>query len=197
MSAISVQIKEDTKEVERLLAGLGRGADKVITRALNRTLTPVYGAGARSIAKDMGLTQKPIKKGLKKYRANYRHKRAEIVATGKRLPIVEFKARQTRKGISYKAKGGQRKTIKDTFFATMESGHRGVFSRIGRRRVMKSGRYKGKVREAITELHGPSIPHVMLQRHVIKAMDDVGAKRWPKEVKIQLRYYLRHDRGSR
>lgn len=195
MSDISIRIREDSREVERLLAGLGRGADKVITRALNRVLTSVNRQALRSLSKDIGLPQKRIKPAVRADKANFRNKRAQVVATGARIPLIDFQAKQKPTGIVYKGQGGKRKRIDSAFLQTMQSGHRGVFKRQGSKREMRRGRYKGKYRQPIVERFGPSIPYVMVQRKVQKAMDEVAEDRWPIEVRQQLKYYLRYDRG--
>lgn len=46
------------------------------------------------------------------------------------LPIYDFAARQTRAGVSFQViKGNGRRTFRHAFFATMSSGHTGVFER--------------------------------------------------------------------
>lgn len=195
--SISIQIKADVKEVENLLSGLGRGADKVITRALNRTITSVKSVAVKSIAKDIRVKQKVVRQSLRLSRASYRKKRAYVEAEGGRIPLIDFNARKINRGVSYNAPSGGRRTITGAFQATMQSGHTGIFKRTGIRRKMRSGRYKGKVREAITELHGASIPYVMLQKSVKAAMDTVARERWETEIRAQIKYFLRHDRGTR
>lgn len=196
MTALSVQIRHDTREVERLLSGLGRDANKVITRALNRTLSSVNTVATRAIAKDMGVAQKVIKPSLYTRRASFHNRRAELVATGRRIPLIAFRAKETKtRGVTYAGQDGRRQSIQSAFFATMESGHKGVFKRQGAKRTMKRGRYAGKLRQPIVELHGPSVPYVMLQRRVQAAMDGVAREKWVQNVQHELRYYLRYARG--
>lgn len=195
MAIIQTQIKKDIDEVERLLSGLGRDADKVITRALNRTLRAVNTQAVRFIAEDMGITQKRVRINLSQHRARQRRSRAYIEASGKRIPLLAFNARQVRRGVTYRSKGDQRKSIAGAFRQTMQSGHEGIFRRTGRFTTMKRGTYAGKRREQITELHGASIPYIMVQQKVKQAMDEKGADSWKKEIRNQLQYYVRSKHG--
>ena len=58
---------------------------------------------------------------------------AQVGATGKRIPLIEFKARQTRRGVSYRI-GSRAKILASAFLARMRSSHRGVFLRRGKAR---------------------------------------------------------------
>lgn len=60
---------------------------------------------------------------------------------GNGFPLIDYGARQTKKGVSVKINVGKRVLIKSAFIATMANGHRGVFVR------------KGKTRFPIKELY--------------------------------------------
>jgi len=192
--SIAAQIRSDTQEVQRLLAGLGRASDRIITRALNRTANSVKSAGTKAIAKDLGIAQKPVRQALRVYRANFRKMQASIDGEGERLPLLAFAARQTARGVTYKARGGKRALVPSAFIQTMPSGHRGAFARTGYKKRMTKGNYKGQLRETITELQGASIPYVMLRKHIIDQFDARGAEVWPVEIKRQLQSYLKRGK---
>ena len=69
-----------------------------------------------------------------------------IITSVKRIPLFDFGARQTKRGVSYNL--GGRKTLAGAFIATMPTGHEGVFMR------------KGANRLPIQERFGPSLGHV-------------------------------------
>jgi hypothetical protein len=57
-------------------------------------------------------------------------------------PLADFGARQTSKGVSVMIyKGGGRQVIPGSFLATMKSGHVGVFTRMGKKRLPIQERY--------------------------------------------------------
>lgn len=180
--SVSVQIKADTKEVKRMLKNLKGGANKVLVRSLNRTLTSVNSTAAKSISKDLRVTQKVVKKGLKVYKANYRFKRASVNASGYRIPIIDLGAKKLKKGtITYKGRfGGRVKAPTGSFLATMSSGHRGVFKR------------SGKTRLPIDELHGASIPYVLVRRHIALAMDKTAETAWQKNLSHEMKRFIKN-----
>ena len=149
--------KRQLRSVQRMLAGIPRGMNKVIPRAINKV-----GVSGRKLIVDKVAADIPIKKGVLKKknvklkRASYYKWRAEINISGKRIPLIELKAteRQKRGGIAYTIrKGGGRRVHKQAFIATMRSGHRGVFAR--------KGRGESRVpRLPIIEQRGPSVPQV-------------------------------------
>jgi hypothetical protein len=91
-----------------------------------------------------------------------------------RLPVIAFKPKQRGSSISVTIHKGKTETIRNTFIATMTSGHTGVFSR-GRynkkefvpERKKTSG---GKIR--ITEIHTASVFAMGISHNVT---DDVQA----------------------
>lgn len=189
-SVIAVSIREDAKQVKRALRGIKGGREKVLTRALNKTIRPVQTAAVRGIAKDMRIKQKDVRKAIRLQRANYAHLNAYIEASGKRLPLIAFGARQTRRGVSYKSWGGGRKTVPGAFIARMPSGHRGVFIRYGNKRRQRGGRYAGRMRQPIDELKGASIPRVFLRQHIERAMRETAKERWQANIRHELEYFL-------
>lgn len=180
MSLISLTIKQDTREVERMLKHFDRGAHKVITRALNKTIKPVEVLAVRAMAKDLRITQKNVRQAVKLHRATWSNRRAVIHVTGRRLPIMDIGARQTRRGVTYKGRGGGRKLIPGSFITTMLSGHQGVFKRMGKSRL------------PILELHGASIPHVFIQTHLQNALDRKAAEGWDKNIKHELKWFIKN-----
>ncbi len=54
---------------------------------------------------------------------------------GSPVPMADYPARQVRKGVSVEINRGSRKLVASAFFATMRSGHRGIFRRSGKARL--------------------------------------------------------------
>jgi hypothetical protein len=103
-----------------------------------------------------GLMKKDVRKAVRLRRASYRRLQAAIRIYNRLMPLVWFHARQTKKGVTFRAppgadwaldyKGGRkgRFLVERAFIARMPRGHVGVFLR------------RGKKRLPIDELFGPS-----------------------------------------
>ena len=136
------------------LREMGRQAPIIVARALNRAQTAGKTATVKAVAQDTGLTQKYVARDLKVDKASRTQLRASLEISGRRLPLIAFQARGPEpsrgrgRGVSYRLPTG-RGRIPEAFIATVGiGGHRGVFKR------------RTKKRLPISELRGPSIPHV-------------------------------------
>lgn len=150
--AALVEIKFDEaklRKVQRMLRDIPRALPRVMSRAINKTATSAKTDVARRIAGEVNIKVSTIKKNITLKRATYRVWQAVLGIWTKRIPLINFSARQTAKGVSYKiSKTEGRKTIKSAFIISMSSGHKGVFRRAGPRRL------------PIIELKGPSVGEV-------------------------------------
>src|SRR5690348_11331324 len=124
---------------------------KAVTRALVRSLNRAITAGrtlmAQRVSKDTGLKSSTVKAAMKSQKATAARPVAALSTGLTRIPLVQFRARQTRRGVSYRL-GGASSRIPNAFLATMATGHTGVFRRVGKKRL------------PIKELFGPSLGHV-------------------------------------
>jgi hypothetical protein len=99
--------------------------------AINRSLTTVSSRVIKRIADVINLRQKDIRDSITIRKASY----DELVGTIEinRVPIPMFDfigTRETSKGVSVQVlRNGPRELLTTTFFATMDSGHIGVFER--------------------------------------------------------------------
>lgn len=129
-----------------------------INRALRRTSTTVRAYMAREVGSDLGLRIGRVKDEIK-IAVDDLHLDATLTITGRRIPLIEFKARGPEPsrgkgtGVSYRI-GANSGRIRRGFIATMRTGHRGVFERAD-----KAGRPL-LPRLPIQEKFGPSLPHV-------------------------------------
>lgn len=154
MAAI-LRMQLNTKDLERGIAKLQERAPFALARAVNRAAESARTAMVRAMATDMGMSLKAstIRDQIVMQPAHPRHLVASLVVTGRRIPLIDFKARGPEpsrgrgRGVTAGVRGG-RTLYPRAFIATMSSGHRGVFLR------------KGTARLPIAELHGPSLPHV-------------------------------------
>lgn len=146
--AAALALHFDPGPFERALRELGRRGPIAMARALNRTASSERTAMARAVAADMGLQVASARNAITVERASAQRLAARVVARGRRLPLIDFKARGPSPsrgrsgGVTYVMQG-QRKRLSQAFITTVtragerghHQGHRGVFIRLGRRRL--------------------------------------------------------------
>lgn len=179
---ITIDLRADMREVDRALRGLRNGAPTVLSRSINRTLTPLRATAAREIAADTKLPVRVARGALGARRATPRRLVGSVDASGKRVALIEFTARPTKAGVSYDI-GRGRKVAPGTFIPASPPGSksytvRGVFRRVG------------QSRQPIQFLRGPSLPRVFVQRKIVDALHGVVNTRMRREIEAQLRFLL-------
>jgi hypothetical protein len=95
-----------------------------------------------------------------------------VTGRKKQISFGSYGARQTRRGLSVKiliANG--RKVLSRGFIARGVNGATLPFERVGPRRAVKAGRYRGQVREAIEAKHGPSVADMSNNPKVSKPVE--------------------------
>lgn len=132
---------------------------KATVRSLNRAIVSGQAVVARLMAADLGLKVGVVKAGLSVSKASDGNPEASVRAFDfKRLPLIQFNVKDSGSrltkalggGVSYTL-GNVRKNIPNAFIAVMKNGHRGVFVRVGRKRL------------PIKELFGPSLGKVFFK----------------------------------
>lgn len=196
MIGVDVKVnKAQMADLERTLKGIPRGVPRVLTRAINRVGVAARRQVVKAVSREIAVTQKDLKaRNVRLRKANFRTLRARISISGRRIPVLKFGAKQTRRGVTYRIKrGGGRKRIADAFMEAksgteirMPSGHRGVF-----RRRMGS-------RLPIDELFGPSVPAVVegVAELAAETMNRQLGRDLDKEVTKQVGWLLERRRAS-
>ena len=164
-------------QVQRAFKVLGARALSAVSRALNRSAVTTKTVMQRNVADDTKLPSRTVAKQLRieEARPSPERLRARIIITGARIPLADFKARQTRRGVTADV-GTGRKLYPSTFLAKMKSGHEGVFGR------------RGKARLPIDERFGPSLPHVF-EKHISEGLAR-GEESMQKNLAHELSYAL-------
>lgn len=147
---------------------------RAVVRALNRAIATVRTDTTRRLAQEMGITRGTVRERLRITKATGQRLEAILTVTGKRIPILDFAARQTREGVTYRKGGASRGLIPSGFIATMKSGHRGVFKRRSRSRL------------PIVERFGASLPYVAIRQKILQASRDVGDAAFKKNLAHEL-----------
>lgn len=171
---------------------MGRnGIRKAISRALNKTATTGRAQASKAI-RDAGYNMKArdIKAAITiPSRATTSALQFELRGRSKPIPMIQYGARETRGGgVSVNVKNG-RKVLSHAFIATMPSGHRGVFERVGKahKRVPKNGRLVPSGLP-IVEKFGPSIKAAFGSDAVQTSVKRAIVERFPVVLEQELRY---------
>jgi hypothetical protein len=131
------------KQLAKVLEGDARQLTRDVKTAVNKAVDFVQSQWAKDIGKEVALPQKTIRTTLRKEIARGIENPSGSVSQSKtkRLPLKEYKPRQTAAGVSYSAyKKAKRKTLASAFMgpkpgavARRLGGH--VFSRTGKSRL--------------------------------------------------------------
>jgi hypothetical protein len=167
-----------------------RTAFRVAMSAVNRTLSTGRTRITRTLRQEINLRARDIRAEIRIKRINLGDARTltssvegRIDIKGRPIPVIDFPGtRQAAGGISVlvsRSKG--RELLKDTFFATMKSGHRGVFER---KRLIAFGSLSA---EEQTHFSAGAL-HFLKSRLVRRgSVEDIEGKRAPR-LPIQERF---------
>nr|WP_308006592.1 hypothetical protein [Xanthomonas albilineans] len=117
----------------------------------------------------------------------------KLIGRFRGIGLMNFDARQTRKGVTYSVLRGKRELSEDAFIATLVNGNRQVVSRVGKKRVMTQGRYRGKLRQPIVVEYGATLAQMLGKKRRPERLAEFARGVLGKEVERLLAYY---DRGT-
>lgn len=188
--AIKVDVRGSMDKIIADLGSLKKGViEKAAPRALNKVIDQVTTATAREIrASGYKLKVGIIKKNLTKQRANAGKLVAVVRASGRPIPLINYGARETAKGVSVDVLNG-RKVITGAFIAIKANGQKAVYVRAGKthKKVLKNGRaiWSGL---PIKELYGPSVPDGLANKSVQEALQRLVEEKFPDILRQQIKY---------
>ena len=197
-----LEIRYDNKKIkqlERELRGFPKNSlPKVMSRGLNRTATEARTKVSRMLSREIGLKVRDVRERVSLKRASYRNWRSAVTISRKRVPLIRFSARQTKKGVTYK-RGNKRVLIRHAFVATMSSGHEGVFLRKRLGGTPRPGESTGILspddmvgRLPIQELRGPSLGQVYTgAQEKANAIHRESMQKLEKNINDQIRLILK------
>lgn len=108
----------------------GKFIDLAAVRAINRVSTTARTAALKHTRQDWNIKAGTLRKYTKIKRARRGDGTLVFSIRSEPVPLIEFAARSTKKGATYKVKRRVgRQLLKSGFIATMKSGHKGVFTR--------------------------------------------------------------------
>lgn len=189
---------------DQVIADVGSYIDKVqsvaMPRAINKLIEQAQVAGFRKVNDIYGIGPRAFEQYASVSLAKEgRDFAATINVKGKGLPLVLFKPRKVKGGVSVLVKG-RRFTIRHAFLATMNNGHTGVFARgayggKGKRVVPTGetfGRFVfGRTRLSVNELYTFSPPKAFSNVDVIEAMEDRVREQSSKVINQEIRFATR------
>ncbi len=197
MISIDVDFSKDLKALERELTDAERKLVKPsVTSTLNRLAAKVRTQSRRDIAAHYRIPQKVIGPRILIRRAKGNKLTALVHTRISPVPLRLLNPRQTKTGVSIR--GGRREA--GAFLATMDSGHVGVFRRIGGRRgdprKVKAGKNVGQtyrpelpIKEQYLALNnGPDITRRAFER-------TATSENFAREFMAQLRYRINRRLG--
>ena len=183
MALMRIDIDGDIGRAADPLVVLSRKRwERAVSTAVNETGRQTLTMAARLVSKEAGLKARTTKKQFALRKSRPSTLTATVVAHGSPIHLVEFGARQTKRGVSAKA-WGKRKTYPGTFIATMASGKRGVFVR------------KGAGRLPIRPLYGPGVPGTLALEKISQATIAHADERLQTNIARQLDRAIRKMNG--
>lgn len=197
---ISIDITADVSRARRKLYRVrDRDVRRAAAVALNRTATTVRKEATKKlkdvVGTELGLGASGLKKSIRMYRASARAGRllARLVPSGRHLPLINFKARKTKKGVTHSA-WGRRQLAKGAFIAKMPGGHKGVYRRLDSRYAKRHTQGRPETSSPnlpIKEMFGPSLPREFVNKRVLNRMNRTARVAWPKNFERELAFRLK------
>lgn len=163
-----IEIKIDPQEIDRIekmLTTIPQGMEKATSSAINRTLQMTRTSATRKAREKYDIKAKDVRDTIKLKRAGKSNSQGAMISRGTPIPLMKFKvnpskpnpARKKPVFASVKKSGG---SIKSAFVTSFDSGHAGVFERVGISRF------------PIKEFYGPSSPQMIGEQSIIEELED-------------------------
>lgn len=139
---MNVTVRVDAAKVQRALAGLSEATSrKTIYRSLNKAVDAGKTEAVRYTRAKLNLKRAAAAEAISVRKAASAALTGQILIVPKAVPLIDYSARQTQKGVTVQIyKGGSRKLVRHAFKARMKSGHIGVFTRHEEGQMGRSGR---------------------------------------------------------
>lgn len=184
---INISVQHNFKQVAVKLFELRTDVlEKAKVRALNKVAAQAKVAASKEIrAAGYNMKASAIKQKITIRRAVSGNAVVVLKCSGRPIPLVEFAARETKAGVSVNVKNG-RKVIQGAFIATMPTGHKGVFVRVGKQHKKNGkGVWSGL---PIKELFGPSIPAAFGNEIVQAALVRLVREKFPAILEHEIKF---------
>ncbi|MEO8806599.1 MAG: phage tail protein [Burkholderiaceae bacterium] len=182
MDGLSVNVRTNAHSIAfELMASAQEMRNTALVRSLNKMADQVLVASSREVrSAGYGLKAADIKRALRVKRASQSQLTATVIASGRPIPLIQYGARQTAKGVTVNVLNG-RKLIPGAFIATMPTGHRGVFvlQPGGKHKKVQKGGKASWHQLPIRELYGPAIPDALANQAVRDVVQELITVKFP------------------
>lgn len=153
-----------------------RTARRRIPVEARRDIQAEYDVPAGRVRKD--LTARETPEGIR------------LVGHFRGIGLRNFRARQTKKGVTYAIFRGARDLEAGAFIAPMANRNEHVVHRVGPKRVMTQGRYKGKRRQPLQVQYGPTVAQMLRKGRRPERLADFARGVLGDEMTRLINYYL-------
>ena len=177
MTTAGLDLRIDKGSMDKamfLLGGIAQAVPKVTARAINKTLVGVRTDSVREIRKEITPKATVIRKRFHIRRATVAKLSARVESRGRRLGLIHYRARQTRKGVTYQIRKKDPRKAMGRAIIVAPRGVMNDFSRLykGPRRPVRAnkkfyGALPDKYRLPIWRETGPAVPDIMEEPHVM------------------------------
>jgi hypothetical protein len=182
---IKLNVRVDIQGLRQQFKGFEKEVNKAAAVSLNRVATTVRKEANDGIRERLNLKSSVVRANLKIVRP-YGAARLirDIVASGRPIPLRDYSARETRKGVTFAVarKGGRKRYIRQGqagFILKTKGGH--VF-------VRKGPDPKGPGTVGIKKVYGPSIPQMFVSKVVRDRLLRVANERWSIEITREINF---------
>lgn len=173
-----------TFDVQKVIGNIGeipRGpARRAIVRGLNKVAGNVRTSASTAIRQRRALSAKVVREAMAIRKATNQNLVSSLVVTGRPIPLKEYGANQTKRGVTVKVSPGKRTLVSHAgnraFIIDKIGGH--VFAR------------QGKSRLPVKKLFGPSLPSTFVQEQVRRAWTATANDAMPKRLAEEMRFEL-------
>lgn len=156
---------QDLIRAQDFLQQIPGGVQKATARAINRAAESARTAASRAVRKDYFIDNKTVLNTIRIRRASVGNFSASVESRGKLIPLAKWKAAPLAKpAMAQIKKAGASGWGKGAFWATMKSGHEGIFGRLG------------KKRKPIQERMGPSVPQLLQEESIVEIIENRAAE---------------------
>jgi len=181
--------KKDIRQIRNSLSNVVKNVTKEIGIATSKTSRKGKSLIAKIVAQELATTQKAIKKSIV-HRKQWPNATLSV-RKDKRIPLKDFKPRQTKKGVSYRISKTTGRTTADSAFMGPRPG---VLKISWKGNVIKR---EGKGRFPIATKFGPSIWWIVLKnKHQIPMIKQKLEGELAKQLFERLRYQRLKKSGA-
>ena len=192
MIALSARARGQ-KRLAKLLNGNAKKVRQQMKIAVNATAKQTVGIWAKAISKEIAVTQAAVKGTIKITRkADERWISSTVTQQKKwnRIPLKQFKPKQTSAGVSYKiSRYGGKGFLPSGFIVKSLGNH--VFKRDGPKIKLTQGKKKGSLGQRIFKQYGPSPWGVSAKNNLKQPVSAESKKILIKQIDRRIRAVLK------